>query len=94
MSTQTAELKVAEANLSDRSGVVIIEGPTQESVMSPAAKQKAINAATEQLGKCGVSGGESAYPVDADGNTSEKLVLGQEGSVAAYRCDYNLTSSL
>jgi len=94
MSSQTAELKVVTKELSDRNGTVVIEGPTQESVMSPAAKQKAINAASEQLGKCGVSGGESAYPVDSDGQTSEKLLLGQAGAVSAYRCDYKLTSSL
>jgi len=88
-------LQVVKKDLGDRQGVVTIQGDSQEEVMSATAKQMAIQAGAAQLGRCGVSGNESAYPVDAAGQTSDNLVLGRgDAVVAAYRCDYNLTAGL
>jgi len=88
-------LSVVNTNLGDRQGTVTVQGDTQEEVMSSAAKQMAIQAATASISRAGVSGNEVAYPVDENGNTSDDLVLGRNGArVAAYRCDYNLTGGL
>lgn len=88
-------LRVVSTNLNNRGGQVIIEGDGQEEVMSPAAKQMAIQAASATIQRAGVSGNEVAYPVDEDGNTGEDLILGRSGKrVAAYRCDYNITGGL
>ncbi len=80
---------------SERQGTVIIAGATQEEVMSPDARRLAIATGTEGLNRPGVSGNESAYPVNADGETSEDLMFGRNGqTVAGYRCDYKLNASL
>ena len=84
-------LHVVNTKLNDRQGTVTVQGDTQEEVMSSAAKSMAIQAAARGLNRPGVSGNEVAYPVDADGNTSDDLILGRGGEVAAYRCDYNVT---
>lgn len=86
-------LRVAGKQLGDRQGTVTIEGDGQEEVMSAAAKQLAITTASSQISRAGVSGNEVAYPVDANGNTNDDLVLGR-GQVAAYRCDYKITGGL
>lgn len=84
---------VGEPEFTARQAKVIIQGPTQDSVRSAEARNMAIAAANAQLGRCGTSGTESAYPVDANGETSDDLLMGR-GQVAAYRCDYKLTGSL
>jgi|GEM_PF-6941029 len=90
-------LTVATQDLQDRTGVITVQGASQEEVMSPAAKQLAINTAVAGgITRAGVSGNEVAYPIDAEGNTSDDLVLGRMGpdAVQGYRCDYNLTGGL
>ena len=88
-----SNLTVVNEQFTDRTGVVTVQGPTQESVTSSAAKQLAIQAGSTKLARCGVSGNEVAYPVDSTGETSDDLIL-KGGDVAAYRCDYNLASGL
>lgn len=87
-------LRVVAEKLNDRTGTVTVEGDTQEEVMSGDAKKLAIATASKQIPRCGVSGNEVAYPVDAAGNTDENMILGRGNPVAAYRCDYNLTGAL
>lgn len=88
-------LRVITSEFNDRSGTVTIAGDQQEEVMSAAAKQLAIAEASKRLNRPGVSGNEVAYPVDAEGNTSDDLVLGRSGKkVAGYHCDYRLTAGL
>jgi len=87
-------LHVVSQDLNSRTGTVTIEGPSQEDVMSPAAKNLAITTAAGTISRAGISGNESAYPVDGDGKYSEDLIMGRGGAVAAYRCDYNLTGGL
>lgn len=91
---EEGQLRVVETSLQGQDGTVVIEGPTQESVMSAVAKRLAIREAQKVLGNCGVSGHETCYPVDENGEVSEALVLGQRGPAKAYRCDYKLTRSL
>ncbi len=88
-------LSVVSHDLGDRQGTVTVQGDGQEEVMSAAAKQLAITTASSRISRAGVSGGEVAYPVDANGNTSDDLVLGRNGAkVAAYRCEYKITGGL
>lgn len=88
-------LRVISKDLNDRNGKVTIQGDTQEEVMSADAKRLAIKEASASIPRAGTSGNEVAYPVDAEGNTSEELVLGRSGvAVAGYRCDYNITGGL
>jgi hypothetical protein len=77
-----------------RQGVVVIEGDTQEEVMTTAARQMALDAAGRHISRAGLSGQESAYPVDANGETSDDLILGRGGAVDKYRCDYKCTAGL
>ena len=87
-------LLVISTDLTDRGGKVTIEGETQEAVMAPAAKQMAIKAASAAVSRAGISGNGYAYPVDAEGNHDEDLVLGRRGPVAKYRCDYSIAGGL
>jgi len=83
-------MHVVAKNINDRSGVVTVEGETQVEVQGPAARQLAIKtAASNGLSKPGLSGNDTAYPIDAAG----KLIEGA-GDVAAYRCDFNVTGMI
>lgn len=74
-----------------RSAVIVVQGETMDEAKSTKARELAIATGSETLGKCGIGGGESAYPVDANGNSSDELMMGQ-GIVAGYRCDYKVNS--
>lgn len=89
-------LRVVSADYTGgRQGVVIIEGDTQEEVMSSPARTLALETASRSLSRAGLSSQESAYPVDANGETSEDLILGRGGvAVDKYRCDYKVTAGL
>lgn len=87
-------IQVVKIDLNDRQGTITVEGPTQEEVLGSGAKNVALQAAArEGLSRPGLSGGESAYPVDANGETGDALILGR-GVVAAYRCEYRVTGGL
>jgi len=87
-------LRVAGIDTNDRQGTIIIEADGQEEAQSAEAKQLALKtAAANGLTRPGLSGGESTYPVDANGETDNDLVMGR-GVVAAYRCDYKVTAGL
>lgn len=87
-------LRVISHDLNDRTGIVIIEADGQEEVLSPNAKKLALETASSKVSRPGISGNETPYPVDAEGNTSEALVLGQAGRASAYRCDYKIQGGL
>ena len=87
-------LRVISAETTARDGVIVIEGDSQEEVCSPAARVLAINEASKNgMSKAGTSGTSSPYPIDAQGQMSEGVILGRV-PVAAYRCDYNVTAGL
>lgn len=87
-------LTVVGNNCSDREGTIIVQGETMSEVMSADAKRHALQAAGARISRPGISGNGSAYPVDAEGNTSEDLMMGRGGTVAAYRVDYKVTGGL
>lgn len=86
-------VRVVQKKLNDRNGIVTIEADTQEAVLSAAARRLAIETAASTIPRAGTSGGESPYPVDANGVASEDLMLGKV-PVVAYRCDYQITGGL
>ena len=86
-------LEVVHSEFTDRDGTVTIGGASQEEVMSPAAKQLAIQTAAGKLSTPGVSGQEVAYPVDAQGETGEDVLFGRV-AVAGYQCDYRVAGAL
>lgn len=89
-------LRVAGSTFpSPNEGTVTIEGDNQEEVVSSEARQLAIQTAAGRVSRPGTSGGESPYPVDANGNTGDDLLFGRNGAtVAAYRCDYKIRGGL
>lgn len=87
-------LQIVDSQMTDRDGVITIQGDNQDEVMSRDARNAVLQfAAKNGLPRPGLSGGESAYPVDTEGKTPDALVLGQL-PVAAYRCDYKVTGGL
>lgn len=87
-------LRVVSAQIGDRQGTVTIQGDAMDEVLSAPAKTMVLqHAAQNGLSRPGLSGGESAYPVDANGDTNDDLILGR-GQVAGYRCDYRVTGAL
>jgi hypothetical protein len=87
-------LSVSGNDCNDRQGVVIIQGATVEEVASADAKRLALQAAGSRISRPGISGNSSPYPVDAEGKTSDDLVMGRSGVVAGYRMDYRVTGGL
>ena len=87
-------LTICSSDINDRQGTVIISGETQEIVQGMPARQLVLKeAAANGLARPGLSGGDYTYPVDAEGNTSDDLLMGR-GTVAGYRCDYKVTGGL
>lgn len=87
-------LQVVHTDVNARQGTIIVEGATQEEVTGTVARNMALQAAAASgLSRPGLSGGESAYPVDADGKTGNDLIMGR-GVVAGYRCDFRITAGL
>lgn len=88
-------MQIVAVETNDRQGTFIVEAESPEKVLSRDAKDMVLKeAAARGLSRPGLSGGESAYPVDAAGNTSDELILGQAGAAAAFRADYRVTASL
>jgi hypothetical protein len=55
--------------------VVVIEGPTLESVLEPESVKVACDYAATKLGKCAYNARFTTYPVDHHGNTVEDYKL-------------------
>lgn len=87
-------VRIVNVETNDRQGTITVEADGQEEVMGPDARAEALKAAASNgLQRPGISGSPSAYPVDAEGNTSDDLIMGR-GRVAAYRCDFPVTAGL
>ena len=79
------------------SAVIVIEGDTMEAVTGTEARKLAVQTAAGRLGSCGAGDTtNSAYPVDADGNSDDAILLGRPGAapVAAYRCDHRINARM
>jgi hypothetical protein len=89
-------IRVIEANVGDRNGVITLEADSQEDVASPKARDFAIKQAVANgLSKPGLSGTDAPYPVDHAGKILEfEKVLKGESQAAAFRCDYRVTGML
>jgi hypothetical protein len=82
-------LSVISENIRGMSGQVIIRGETLDEVTSAEAKSLAIQRAVANgLNRPGLSGVPQGYPVNAQGEFSTELALGQAGKPAAYQADY------
>ena len=87
-------LQVVSHKIGDRQGTVIIQADEQEEATTADARSLALQTAASQgLSKPGISGNAAPYPVDAEGNTSDELVMGK-GVVAGYRIDFPITGAL
>jgi hypothetical protein len=76
----------------DRQGVVTMQADEQTEVLSTACRAEALKEATRQgVSRPGLSGNDTAYPVDASGNTNDDVLMGRV-PVAGYRCDFRVTS--
>jgi hypothetical protein len=88
-------MEVVNVDMNDRQGVITIQADTPEKVLGRDAKELVLKTAAQQgLSRPGLSGGESAYPVNEAGETSDELILGRGGPAAAFRADYRVTASL
>lgn len=85
-------IQLIDIDVKGHQAQVILQGDTQEEVMSPTAKHMAIREAQKNgVSRGGVSGTETAYPVDSNGDTSEELILGRAGKAVAFRCKYAIS---
>lgn len=87
-------LTVIQRDVNDREGKITIQGDTMEEVSSLTARNLALKeAAVAGLSRPGVSGNAPAYPVDAEGQSTEDVIMGRT-PVAGYRCDYPVTAGI
>jgi len=87
-------VKLVQAEMTDRSGIVTVQADTQDEALGTPARELVLKEAAKQgLSRPGLSGSGGAYPVDVAGETSDDLMMGK-GQVAGYRCDYRVTGAL
>jgi hypothetical protein len=76
-------------------GEFVVSGSNVEELMQPAAANLVLKeAASRGLSRPGVSNAGGPYPVDADGNTDDALLMGHRGPVAGYRRDFIVLGSI
>lgn len=68
---------------------ITVAAPTQEEVLSSAARDMVIKSAAGRLSRPGFSSSAVPAPVDADGNTTQDVLFGRT-PVAAYHGIYKL----
>jgi hypothetical protein len=73
----------------------VVAGNNIEELLSAATSNSVIQKAAEAgLHRPGVSNTSGPYPVDAEGNTDDELMLGKRGPVAGYRRDFTVLASI
>ena len=87
-------LSVVAEEYTDRTGKVVVAGATQEEVMSMQARQMAVTQAAARLPRAGLSGNAVPYPVDAQGQTSDDLMLGRVQGIVGYHCEYPVAAGV
>lgn len=76
-------------------GDFVVAGNDIEELMSAATSNFVLKKAAEAgLNRPGVSNASGPYPVDADGNTDDELLMGKRGPVAGYRRDFVVLAGL
>lgn len=87
-------VQLVSKNLTDRSGVIIVQADSQEEATSASARDLALKtAAANGISRPGLSQTPTPYPVDADGNSEGPVLLAQV-PVAGYRCDFHIAGML
>lgn len=88
-------LQIISEKMTPTGGTIIVQGPTQESVVSGEARAFILQHASQRIAKAGLSNNPPPYPVDADGKSDSDLILGRNGkTVAGYRADYRVTGMI
>lgn len=73
--------------------LVVLRGASPDAVTSTDAGKLAI--ASSNITKGAITGNARAYPVDADGNTSDELMFGTSTTkIAGFQCDYRIVPGL
>ena len=73
----------------------VVASKSIEELLSASTSNSVIQKAAEHgLHRPGVSNASGPYPVDAEGNTDDELMLGKRGPVAGYRRDFVVLASI
>lgn len=73
----------------------VVKGDNISELMEAAAANLVLKTAAEAgLNKPGVSNTSGPYPVDADGQTDDDLLLGKRGPIAGYQRDFVVLAGL
>lgn len=87
-------IQIVKSEFNGRSGTVTVQADGQAEALSTQARNLVLQEAGRHgVARAGLSGGESVYPVDAQGECSSDLMAGR-GQVAGYRCDYRVSGGL
>lgn len=73
----------------------VVEGNDIEELLDASTANLVVKKAAELgFNRPGVSNAGGPYPVDADGNTDDELLMGARGPIANYRRDFVVLASL
>jgi len=73
----------------------VVAGNTIEELLDASTAHAVVKKAAELgFNKPGVSNVGGPYPVDADGNTDDELLMGKRGPIAGYRRDFVVLASI
>jgi len=96
MALQTAPapipLKVISNTAAGREGVIIVEGPTYDSVDGTHLKTEVLKLASERMSSPGINEVSGPYAVDADGNCGDDVQQARV-PVAGYRNDFKIMAA-
>jgi hypothetical protein len=87
-------LSIVKHDGNERRMTVIVAAETIPELNSSQAKALATkHAAAQGVSRPGISDSSGTYPVDAEGNSDEDLVLGRRPGVVGYRHDFTVLSA-
>lgn len=87
-------IQIVKSEFNGHSGTVTVQADEQAEALSTQARNLVLQEAGQHgVSRAGLSGGESVYPVDAQGECSPDLMAGRV-QVAGYRCDYRVSGGL
>jgi len=87
-------IQIVKSEFNGHSGTVTVQADGQAEALSTQARNLVLQEAGQHgVSRAGLSGGESVYPVDAQGECSPDLMAGRV-QVAGYRCDYRVSGGL
>ncbi len=86
---------VTDPSRIDQHSTTVTLSGTIEELISPEATRLAIQTAAQAgMTRPGISNLGGTYPVDEEGKSDEKLILGQRPGIVGYRRDFELKSAL